>query len=174
MGKRCNRNWFFFFLLSVTYILCKKGPLGQKTNFKGITVKGKHALGQLLFYSLLLDMFFVSSKDLATYKKVGKCNAKNLLKTYYKNFKKFKKLLIKTLFANFKFRGTSYSEIMPNFCRPHAMSVFKIQKKCFWYINFFYKTKLILIPQAKLYIPSTLNINLILWHTQLIVCAVKC
>ena len=92
LGKRCSRNWFFFFLLSVTYILCKKGPLGQKTNFKGITVKGKHALGQLLFYSLLLDMFFVSSKDLATYKKVGKCNAKNLLKTYYKNFKKFQKL----------------------------------------------------------------------------------
>ena len=26
----------------------------------------------------------------------------------------------------------------------------------------------------KLYIPSTLNIDLILWHTQLIVCAVKC
>ena len=28
--------------------------------------------------------------------------------------------------------------------------------------------------QAKLYIPSTTNITLILWHTQLIVCAVKC
>ena len=28
--------------------------------------------------------------------------------------------------------------------------------------------------QAKLYIPSTLNIDLILWHTQLIVYAVKC
>ena len=27
---------------------------------------------------------------------------------------------------------------------------------------------------SKLYIPSTLNIYLILWHTQLIVCAVKC
>ena len=27
---------------------------------------------------------------------------------------------------------------------------------------------------AQLYIPSTLNIDLILWHTQLIVCAVKC
>ena len=26
-------------------------------------------------------------------------------------------------------------------------------------------------PDAKLYIPSTLNIDLILWHTQLIVCA---
>ena len=26
----------------------------------------------------------------------------------------------------------------------------------------------------KLYIPSTLNIDLMLWHTQLIVCAVKC
>ena len=26
----------------------------------------------------------------------------------------------------------------------------------------------------KLYIPSTLNIELILWHTQLIVCAIKC
>ena len=28
--------------------------------------------------------------------------------------------------------------------------------------------------KSKLYIPSTLNIDLILWHTQLIVCAVKC
>ena len=27
---------------------------------------------------------------------------------------------------------------------------------------------------SKLYIPSTLNIDLTLWHTQLIVCAVKC
>ena len=30
------------------------------------------------------------------------------------------------------------------------------------------------MPTSKLYIPSTLNIGLILWHTQLIVCAVKC
>ena len=29
-------------------------------------------------------------------------------------------------------------------------------------------------PPPKLYIPSTLNIDLILWHTQYIVCAVKC
>ena len=27
--------------------------------------------------------------------------------------------------------------------------------------------------EAKLYTPSTLNIDLILWHTQLIMCAVK-
>ena len=67
-GQKMQQKLIFLFLLSVTYILCKKGPLGQKTHFKGITVKGKHALGQLLFYSLLLDMFFVSSKDLATKK----------------------------------------------------------------------------------------------------------
>ena len=30
------------------------------------------------------------------------------------------------------------------------------------------------LVKPKLYIPSTLNIDLILWHTQLIVCAVKC
>ena len=30
------------------------------------------------------------------------------------------------------------------------------------------------VCQAKLYIPSTLNIDLILWHTQLIVCVRKC
>ena len=30
------------------------------------------------------------------------------------------------------------------------------------------------IQRPKLYIPSTLNIDFILWHTQLIVCAVKC
>ena len=29
-------------------------------------------------------------------------------------------------------------------------------------------------PGPKLYIPSTLNIDLMLWHTKLIVCAVKC
>ena len=28
--------------------------------------------------------------------------------------------------------------------------------------------------RAKLYIPSTLNIDLILWHTQSIVCAIEC
>ena len=38
---------------------------------------------------------------------------------------------MKTIFANIKFRGTSYSEIMPNFFRPHAMSVFKIQRNAF-------------------------------------------
>ena len=31
-----------------------------------------------------------------------------------------------------------------------------------------------LTAAAKSYIPRTLNIDLILWHTQLIVCAVKC
>ena len=37
-------------------------------------------------------------------------------------------------------------------------------------------TKIFYVFQSKpkLYIPSTLNIDLILWHTQLIVCAVKC
>ena len=34
-------------------------------------------------------------------------------------------------------------------------------------------TPLISWLQAMLYIPSTLNIDLILWHTQLLVCAVK-
>ena len=29
------------------------------------------------------------------------------------------------------------------------------------------------VQNSKLYIPSTINIDLILWHTQLIVCAVK-
>ena len=32
----------------------------------------------------------------------------------------------------------------------------------------------ILITKPKLYIPSTLNIDFILWHTQSIVCALKC
>ena len=31
----------------------------------------------------------------------------------------------------------------------------------------------IVVSTPKLYIPSTLNIDLLLWHTQLIVCAVK-
>ena len=47
------------------------------------------------------------------------------------NYLLYHQLLIKALFANFKFRGTSFSEIIPNFCRPHAMSVFKIQKNAF-------------------------------------------
>ena len=33
---------------------------------------------------------------------------------------------------------------------------------------------LLLSETSKLYIPYTLNIDLIVWHTQLIVCAVKC
>ena len=33
------------------------------------------------------------------------------------------------------------------------------------------QNKHFLIPDPKLYVPSTLNIELILWHTQLIVCA---
>ena len=92
LGKRCSRNWFFFFLLSVTYILCKKGPLGHKTHFKGITVKGKHALGQLLFYSLLLDMFFVSSKDLAI-KKWENAMRRNCWKHITRNSRNSKKSL---------------------------------------------------------------------------------
>ena len=94
LGKRCSRNWFFFSLLSVTYILCKKGPLGQKTHFKGITVKGKHALGQLLFYSLLLDMFFVSSKDLAIKKWENAMRRTCWKHITYKKFQKFEKEFI--------------------------------------------------------------------------------
>ena len=37
-----------------------------------------------------------------------------------------------------------------------------------------FKTSAFLGGRAKCYIPSTLNIDLKLWHTQLIVCAVKC
>ena len=40
----------------------------------------------------------------------------------------------------------------------------------FWYLKCHGK---LYIHLPKLYIPSTLNIGLILWHTQLIVCAVK-
>ena len=32
------------------------------------------------------------------------------------------------IFANFKSRGILFSKIWHNFCRPQAMSVFKIQK----------------------------------------------
>ena len=47
---------------------------------------------------------------------------------------------------------------VPNFCRNDELSwLFTNRFKCYQ------------IP--KLYIPSTLNIDLILWHTQLIVCA---
>ena len=30
--------------------------------------------------------------------------------------------------ANFDFRGTLFSKIRPNFCRPHAMSIHKIEQ----------------------------------------------
>ena len=100
LGKRCSRNWFFFFLLSVTYILCKKGPLGQKTHFKGITVKGKHALGQLLFYSLLLDMFFISSKDLAIKKWENAMQRTCWKHIAYQNFKKFQKFEKKLILSH--------------------------------------------------------------------------
>ena len=52
----------------------------------------------------------------------------------------YQQLLIKASFANFRFRGmyvcTSYSEIMPNFCRLKAKSVYKIQKNAFGTIVF--------------------------------------
>ena len=48
-----------------------------------------------------------------------------------------------------------------------------IKLQCHTYLTIF------LLPlksqgSPKLYIPSTLNIDLILWHTQLILCALKC
>ncbi len=52
-------------------------------------------------------------------------------------------------FANFKFRGTLFSKIRPNFCRPHAMSVFKILKNPFLDIHFCYNIKLILSPELE-------------------------
>ena len=41
-------------------------------------------------------------------------------------------------------------------------------------LSLVYKHPKVRCPPPKKYIPSTLNIDLILWHTQLIVCAVKC
>ena len=54
-----------------------------------------------------------------------------------------------TYFPKFKFRCTLFSEIRPNFCKPHDMTVFKIHKNAFITFIFFYKTKLILMPQVK-------------------------
>ena len=33
---------------------------------------------------------------------------------------------IMTFFANLKFGGTLFSKIMPNFCRPHSISIHKL------------------------------------------------
>ena len=52
------------------------------------------------------------------------------------------------------------------------------EKECFCQFSWDLELKFYAWPElpwwAKLYIPSTLNIVFILWHTQLIVCAVKC
>ena len=49
---------------------------------------------------------------------------------------------------------------------------------CHFFEIFAFQTKYLCTDSVmfspKLYIPNTLNIDLILWHTQLIVCAVKC
>ena len=37
-------------------------------------------------------------------------------------------LLKKSCFANLKFGGTLLSKTMPNFCRPHTMSIYKRQQ----------------------------------------------
>ena len=39
-----------------------------------------------------------------------------------------KQLLQKSCLANFRFGGTLFSKIIPNFCRPHAMSIHEIQQ----------------------------------------------
>ena len=52
--------------------------------------------------------------------------------------------------TNFKFGGSLFSKIMPNFCRPHAMSIFKIHTaislKPYHFIG---KLKLILMPLVR-------------------------
>ena len=51
--------------------------------------------------------------------------------------------------------------------------VFILSEYTYAILDLFY-VLLALVLHTKLYIPSTLNIDLILWHTQLIVYAVKC
>ena len=51
-------------------------------------------------------------------------------------------------FANFKFWvNTLFSKIMPNFCRPHAMSIHKILQ--FPWYHFIDKLKLMLYPRVR-------------------------
>ena len=53
--------------------------------------------------------------------------------------------------------------------------ILDVEKQTQKYVSQFREPKIpALSKQPKLYISSTLNIDLILWHTQLIVCAVKC
>ena len=54
--------------------------------------------------------------------------------------------------------------------KQHVLSTTTKNSRLFW------KSSLIcdMSCTSKLYIQSTLNIDLVLWHTQLIVCAVKC
>ena len=68
-----------------------------------------------------------------------------------------------------------FREPHPPSCRLNCLTwKFNISENTFrksWYCPFIkFET---LDKNIKLYIPSTLNIALILWHTQLIVCAVK-
>ena len=54
------------------------------------------------------------------------------------------------------------------------MYVFILSEYTYAILDLFYNVLLALVLHTKLYIPSTLNIDLILWHTQLIVYAVTC
>ena len=47
---------------------------------------------------------------------------------FYRNHWLYKQLILMIPIANFKLGGTLFSDIKLNFCRPHAMSVFKIQQ----------------------------------------------
>ena len=50
---------------------------------------------------------------------------------------------------------------------PHSNKLATIHHESLSKLNFLWSFK----PRPKLYIPSTLNMDLILWHTKLIVCA---
>ena len=73
----------------------------------------------------------------------------------------------------------SQSEHLQSFkLRPFISSPFiqllNIKYKCHIFDKSIASLSLNLVSGSKLYTPSTLNIDLILWHTQLIVCAEKC
>ena len=58
--------------------------------------------------------------------------------------------------------------------RKKVINMSYAKSKMFWLQRVVQSWRAILLVGPKLYIPSTLNIDLMLWYAQLIVCAVKC
>ena len=66
-----------------------------------------------------------------------------------KNINLGEHFLLKTFFSRLNFWTTLLSKIRPNFCRPHTMSIHKIQQFHLTTVDFWAKTLLLRTHQAR-------------------------